>query len=287
MSRALSPVQAVWLAAQREDARLGVRGGLVAARVAGAALWPPQRLVGDQQPLLAHLSPAGGLGLILTKVTVLSLSGRLRTVQKRIEELEEEDEEAIMQIELADVLAPSRHKHELSVWKGFGRNLRIGVLRDLAILTVQRLYELATMRWLVGERMARSIVKNAPRSAVRKAERRSAAAVDPGPAAFMGQVFVSSLKGQLMFWLALFSVNQGVDTYLTLSERKGAGGGDLGEAFPRGQESYARRLALNAARCSGGCVLAAAGAALGSAVKPGIGTMLGITIAPNFIYLLV
>jgi hypothetical protein len=51
-----------------------------------------------------------------------------------------------MQIELADVLAPSRHKHELSVWKGFGRNLRIGVLRDLTILTVQRLYELATMR---------------------------------------------------------------------------------------------------------------------------------------------
>eukprot|EP00514_Thraustochytrium_sp_LLF1b_P008356 CAMPEP_0184530992 /NCGR_PEP_ID=MMETSP0198_2-20121128/13280_1 /TAXON_ID=1112570 /ORGANISM="Thraustochytrium sp., Strain LLF1b" /LENGTH=257 /DNA_ID=CAMNT_0026923261 /DNA_START=1803 /DNA_END=2576 /DNA_ORIENTATION=- len=238
-----------------------------------------QELIGDQQPFFGHFYP-GGLSMILTKVSVLALSGRLRTVQKRIEEMEEEDEEAIMNIELSDVLAPSRHKHELSMWKGFGRNLRLGMIRDLAILSVQRVYEVLSINFIKEESTARAIVKNVPRSAVRKAERYSFSS----SLTYINEVSKTAFKGQIMFWLALFTVNQAVDTYFTFYV---PGGGNEPVGLPPPRETYRHRLILNAARCAGGCVLAAIGAAIGSQIRPGIGTTLGMNIAPQFVFLLV
>jgi len=234
-------------------------------------------LVGDQQPLFGHFSPTG-LGIIVTKVSILALSGRLRTVQKRIEELEEEDEEAVMNIELADVLAPSRHKHEVSIWKGFGRNLRVGVLRDLAIISVQRVLELFAMEFLVDKKMGESLVKNIPRSSVRKWERFR----DRSTLFYMSKVGASAFKGQIMFWLALFSVNGSIDVYYAYQESK-----DGTQLQRQGSETLGRKLLVNALRCSAACALAAVGAAVGSAIKPGIGTTLGLNIAPQFAFILI
>jgi len=232
-------------------------------------------LVGDQLPTFGHFYPAG-ISIVATKVTFITLSARLRVVQKRIEEIEEEDEEAIMQIELADVVAPSRHKHELSIWRGFGKNLRVGVARELAIISTQRAYEHIAMRFFLEDKMSRSIVKNCPRSAARKSTRYKHSSV----LVYASKVLHTTLKSQCTFWFALFSVNQAVDTWLTFrpSEQK--------DMMQR-SETYSRRLLLNALRCMGGCVLAACGAAIGSSIKPGIGTSIGMNMAPQFIFMLV
>mmetsp|Transcript_15665 Transcript_15665/g.25616 ORF Transcript_15665/g.25616 Transcript_15665/m.25616 type:complete len:306 (+) Transcript_15665:619-1536(+) len=247
--------------------------------VMAASLVSPlqDELVGDQQPMFNHFFP-GGLGLIVTKVSIVTLSARLRSVQKRIEEIEEEDEEAIMQIELADVLAPSRHRHELSIWGGFSRNLRVGVLRDLSIISLQRVYELFAIKYFVSEKMAKSLVKNGPRSAIRKNDRMMASSMF----VYMSKVGTMAFKSQIMFWVALFSVNQAMDTWFTYRNAKRS----QAVAFQR-NETYMKRLVLNALRCTGGCVLAAVGAAVGSAIKPGLGTSLGMNIAPQFVYIFI
>mmetsp|Transcript_14992 Transcript_14992/g.29185 ORF Transcript_14992/g.29185 Transcript_14992/m.29185 type:complete len:312 (-) Transcript_14992:1480-2415(-) len=247
---------------------------------------PSEALVGDQQPMFGHLMPTG-LGLIVAKVSILALCARLRTVQKRLEEMEEEDEEAVMNIEVADVLAPSRHKHEVSVWRGFGRNLRIGVLRDVAIVTTQRVYERFAMDFVVDSKMAKSLVKNVPRSSLRKWDRLA----DQGIIVYMSKVGACAFKAQIVFWLALFTVNQAIDTYYTYQEAQTARkkNADVNAAAASAvnlhrNETYMNRLIVNALRCSGACVLAAVGAAIGAALKPGTGTTLGMNIAPQFVY---
>lgn len=240
-----------------------------------SVIWSQQKLIGDQAPLLGHFYPEG-LSFIATKVTVMSLSGRFRSVQKRIEEIEEEDEEAIMQIELSDVLAPSRHKHELSIWKGFGRNLRLGLARDLAIVSVQRIVEIFGMA-LATSKMKKSIVKNIPRSAERKAKRYQSA----GTITLIEKVAMAAFKGQICFWVALFTVNQGIDTWFSYKQAH-----DDNHSLQR-NDTYGRRLVLNFSRCVLGCAFAAIGAAIGTRVKPGIGTTLGLNIAPQFAFILI
>ncbi|GBG32120.1 Hypothetical Protein FCC1311_083452 [Hondaea fermentalgiana] len=279
----------------RQDAVLAPVMALSAAVVAdprplqfGGLPMPSEELLGDQQPMFGHLMPTG-LGLIVAKVSIMSLCGRLRTVQKRLEEMEDEDEEAVMNIEVADVLAPSRHKHEVSVWKGFGRNLRVGVLRDVAIVTTQRIYERLAMEFFVDKKMSKSLVKNVPRSALRKWDRFA----DQSVLLYMQKVGACALKAQVMFWLALFTVNQAIDTYYTYQEAQHARkkGADVNAAATavglHRNETFVNRLILNALRCSGACVLAAVGAAIGSAIKPGTGTTLGMNIAPQFVYVFI
>lgn len=271
------------------DAIKSAAKSVSAASVRSALLQQPfqDELIGDQMPLLAHFFPPT-LGVIVVKASIIGLSGRYGAVQKRLFEMEEEGEDP----DLADVLAPSRHQHELSIWKGFGLKLREGVLRDLAIYSVQRVYEIFALEFVVERKVFKSLVKNIARSSVRKWDRYQSS----GLAMYAGKVGVSAFKGQLLFWLALFTVNQGVDTYYTFFSR-GAGAGASGAPGAGNDavvgvdvhrtETYAKRLVLNALRCATACALAAVGAAVGAAVKPGVGATIGFSIAPQFAFALI
>ena len=83
------------------------------------------------------------------------------------------------------------------------------------------------------------------------------------------------------YWLAVFTVNQVIDTWAAVRSRPNGSAGFV----VRG--SYSRRLALNFVRCGLGLALYAAGAALGSMLHPRHGTNVGIMVAPALVPLLV
>lgn len=109
-----------------------------------------------------------------------------------------------------------------------------------------------------------------PKSAVRKAERY------PSTAVYVKKVAVSSFKSQIITWLAIFTFRASYDAYVTYYVSRPS----YGAIEPR--ETFLKRLGLNALRCGLSCVLAGIGAAVGSCIRPGVGTIIGLYLTPQF-----
>lgn len=116
--------------------------------------WTLRPQVRDQQAFFGHFYP-GALSVTVARVSIMSLSMRLKEMHQQIEELQEEEEDEIL---LEHMFAPSNHRHELSIWKNFGRNMRFGIFRDLSIYTLQRIYELLVTPF-VSAKTLKSLVK--------------------------------------------------------------------------------------------------------------------------------
>ena len=259
----------------------GVSGQRAAAFAASlSTLYLQDDLLPDQQSAFKHLSPKG-LFVSFIRQSVLVLGARMQVVTKCIDELEEDEED---EIQLSDIFSPTKSQHELSVWKNFLPSLKIGMVREALVTSFQRAYELIAIQTLKKE-LASRLVKDVAKSSMRKAMR------------FSGQRMVLSVKvartallGNVTFYLASFTVSQFLDTWETMRSSAAATRRPE-DAIARQQATarrsgYLRRLVNNAFKCTGMCVFAAIGASVGTHVKPGLGTTVGVIFAPNIFLLL-
>ena len=221
----------------------------------------PATLLPDQEPLAAHMSPAN-LSVIAAKSAVITLAQRTSHINRRVEELEARDEFP-EDLDLADVFSPTRAANELNVWNGFLPAVRNLFTRDVCILSALRVYE----HWIgfyAPYKLARSLTKSPQLSALRKAARGMSAPVAAA------KMFSSALKAQVLYWAALFTVSVAHDAYV---DRRSL---DL--------RTFADKVRRQASRCALGCVVAGAGAAIGTLLKPGLGTTIGVLVLPNAVF---
>mmetsp|Transcript_2230 Transcript_2230/g.2969 ORF Transcript_2230/g.2969 Transcript_2230/m.2969 type:complete len:278 (-) Transcript_2230:1759-2592(-) len=177
--------------------------------------WNNRPMVRDQQPFFGHFYPRF-LGKIVLRVCALNICARLREVLRQIDEIEEEDGLEEGRIDPENIYLPSRHRHDLSIWQNFGVNLRFGVFRDLSIITIQRTYELICFNF-VSPKMQKSLVKNLIGSAGRKAKRYSSNLL------IAHKMIPCAIRGQMMYWLAVFTFKEAVDVFETYHKKSSFG----------------------------------------------------------------
>mmetsp|Transcript_8749 Transcript_8749/g.10005 ORF Transcript_8749/g.10005 Transcript_8749/m.10005 type:complete len:306 (+) Transcript_8749:344-1261(+) len=237
-----------------------------ASTLDGIQVWNQGQMVRDQQPYFGHFYPRF-LGKICLRVVAMTLAARLREVMRQIDEIEEEEGLEEGRIDPENIYLPSRHRHDLSIWQNFGVKLRFGVFRDLSIITIQRTYELICFNF-VSPKMKKSLVKNLVASATRKAKRYSSKLV------VANKMIPCAIRGQMMYWLAVFTFREAVDAYETYHKKSSFGIEHNG--------TFLNRLKNNAIQCTIMCLLSGVGAGVGSSVRPGLGTGFGVMIGPFF-----
>ena len=241
-----------------------------------STLYLQDELLPDQTPAFKHLTPKG-LFISFVRQSVLVLGARMQVVTKRIDELEDDEED---ELSLSDIFSPAKHRHEFSMWRGFLPCLKLGMVREALVTTFQRTYELVAIQSLRRE-LASRLVKDIAKSSTRKAARYAAQKMT-----LSIKVARTALLGNVTFYAASFTVSQLIDTWET-AKASVDDDDPAARAFAQAKRSgYLRRLANNAVRCTGMCVFAAFGAAVGTHIKPGLGTTLGVIFAPNVFLLL-
>jgi len=184
-----------------------------------------------------------------------------KVVTKAIEELPEEEVDAI---DIADVFDPRRSNHRLNIWAGMKDKFKAGVARDLTITTTLRAYEHLAV-WALPYKPAHKLVKSVALSAVRKSARTDS------PAKLAMGVFPMAFKSQALYWLAVFSVTLSVDVWHNKPK-------SLLVFLKQARHTLFKGLACT--------TFAALGAAVGTLIRPGIGTQIGLLVAPQFVLIL-
>ena len=219
------------------------------------------------------------LGFLTAKVSAMVFVQRLNQVTAQVQELEK-DQELSDDIELMDILSPVRHKHELNVWKGFLPKVKVGVFFECNVAGVFHLLEYSAKRNF-SPKTARALTKNVAASAVRKSSR--ATFERWSTTELFGSVCRSTFRAQTLYWSALFIVSVAFDAISTLNGG-GIKQGPISSLFiPRYkiEGSFARRTWVMFVDCTRKCILTAVGAAIGTLIRPGLGTTLGMVFFPS------
>ena len=234
-------------------------------------------------PYVAQIRHAAGTLAYLTgKVSAMVFVNRLNFITLQVQEMEK-DQELSDDIELLDIMSPTRSKHELNVWKGFLPKVKLGVFFECNVIGMFQLLE-TLCRKTFTYKTVRSLTKQVNASAVRKSARAAAAGWTSSELA--GKMFSTALRAQTLYWTALFLVSVGFDAMHTLVANSNNGknpSGILALFVPRTkiEGTFWRRTFVNFVDCSKKCVLTAVGAAVGTLVRPGLGTTVGMVFFPS------
>lgn len=220
---------------------------------------PREHLLPDQISLLAHLTPSG-LALTSAKTFWSVFIQRVTAVHKKIDEMPEAE---VDNIDMRDIFYPSRAHHPLNYWTDVWPKFRAGLGRDVAITTTLRLFEHVAV-WALPYKPARQLVKNTWASAVRKSHRFA------GAPRLAGKVFPMALRSQSLYWLATYTVLVLVDAW-----------------HERDWKIFVTNCRKTLFKCAASAVVAACGAVVGTWVKPGPGTQIGVVLAPQLVWVLV
>lgn len=217
------------------------------------------------------------LAYITGKVSAMVFVNRLNLVTMQVQEMEK-DQELSDDIELMDILSPARSQHELNVWRGFLPKVKLGVFFECNVVAVFQMLE-TLVRGNLSRKTARSLTKQVAASAVRKSARATAA--DWSATQLAGKVFQSAFKAQTLYWSALFIVSVAFDAIHTVSGKYSTGALALFVPRAKIEGSFARRTWVYFLDCSKKCVLTAIGAAIGTLIRPGLGTTVGMVFFPS------
>jgi len=218
------------------------------------------------------------LAFLTGKVSAMVFVQRLNQVTLQVQELEK-DKELSDDIEVMDILSPTRHKHELNVWKGFMPRVKIGVFFECNVAGVFHLLERTAVHNL-SSKTARALTKNVASSAIRKSARSTM--YSWSTVELFDRVFSSTFRAQTLYWSALFIVSVAFDAVSTLNGKYN--NGPISSLFvPRYkiEGPFVRRTWMMFVDCTKKCLLTAIGASIGSLIRPGIGTTLGMVFLPS------
>jgi hypothetical protein len=227
-------------------------------------------------------APIKNAGLTLAyltgKVSAMVFVSRLNFITLQVQEMEK-DQELSDDIELLDILSPTRNKHELNVWKGFLPKVKLGVFFECNVIGVFHLLE-TICRKAFSYKTARSLTKQVSASAIRKSARATAEGWTTTELA--GKVLNTTFKAQTLYWSALFIVSVSFDAIQSLNG-KYAQSGMLALFVPRVkiEGTFWKRTWVNFVDCSKKCFLTALGASIGTLIRPGLGTTVGMVFFPS------
>lgn len=229
---------------------------------------------------LSHLkSFLNTLGYVTGKVSATVFVQRLNFVTLQLQEMEREDEISD-ELEIQDILSPTRYQHELSVWKGFVPKVKAGVFFELNVTWTFYLLDDVACRSF-SAKVAKSLTKPVPASAVRKSLRASIQGWSTGQLA--SKVFSTTVRAQSMYWSALFIVSVAFDAISSMNLKSLPTLAALFVPRSKIEGNFLRRSRINFIRCTLGCFLTGVGAALGTLLRPGLGTTVGMIVMPQLV----
>jgi hypothetical protein len=224
------------------------------------------------------------LSYVTGKVSAMVFINRLNFITMQVQEMEKDQGELMAEdIELMDILSPTRSKHELNVWKGFLPKVKVGVFFECNVLGVFHCLEFLARKFL-SPKTAKQLTKQVSASAARKYARATVANWTTTELA--SKVFRTTFKAQTLYWSALFIVSvtfDAINTSFNNNGRTSSSSSNLALFAPRVkiEGSFLRRTWVNFVDCSKKCLLTAVGASLGTLVRPGLGTVMGMMILPS------
>lgn len=220
----------------------------------------------------------GTLGFITLKISAMVFVQRLNQVTLQVQELEK-DQVLSDDIELMDILSPTRHQHELNVWKGFLPRVKVGVFFELNVAGVFQMLEHAA-RSNLSHKTARALTKNVAASAVRKTMK--AKLNQWTISELFAKVCRSTFRAQTLYWSAIFIVSVAFDAISSFNGNYKQGP-IVSLIVPRYrlEGSFLRRTWVIFVDCSKKCLLTAVGASIGTLIRPGLGTTIGMVFFPS------
>lgn len=220
----------------------------------------PKALLPDQASLFSGLQPRM-VGFYSVKVAMLVLTKRLNVVVKKLEVMDEKDEELSDDVDMSMVFSPTKHEHELNIWQGFASHFKTGLGKELSVNSLLRLFEHVIV-FAFDYRVARSMTKNGAYSAIRKVQR------GYGGFTLCAKVFQSTLKSQALSWVSLFVVHTLFDVVFIVVPPPQQKPEDGSNKMYNGK--VLRIVKTNAKSFLVGYVCSAIGATIGTMIKPGM-----------------
>lgn len=232
----------------------------------------------DKVDTYQHVSTAYGKSRLIFNGALYTLLAIKKTLETAIEVDDEEKETElfrklcnpyIVEWTLTNCLGFEKSSGESDIvdfnpWEGFHNNVTYACLIDFSNTQIQRWYEELALKYMTSQTCDK-LIKSVSNSAIRKAERFGSFTA----ATFM---FQTTVKAQFLPCSAQFTVSQLVYFYYGKSDEKFSIVRYLGRDLPK---ELIKRIGVR-------LVVMGAGAAIGTAVKPGTGTTIAL-LATDFL----
>lgn len=229
----------------------------------------------DQQAFSVHFRPKA---LLKTGVKSVVLCGLLVAVQYVEEELNEEDEEDDDQVSTTS----QPLKGDVENYNDFVLKVSVHFIKTISITTTQRTLETLTLRF-TSARFAGKLMKNVSKSALRKSARYGSS----WKAACL--MLKTGARSNMLAHFAIFLVEEAHQIYRVIKAMMDAKKAKNEHERIASEDAIQlwNATRLNLIRCAASIVAGSMGAAVGTLIKPGKGTLYGALIGDSLAYMAV
>ncbi|PKI77504.1 uncharacterized protein LOC116215243 [Punica granatum] len=170
-----------------------------------------------------------------------------------------------------DFLQDTQEEQHVDLVVPFKKSVK-QIIRETTVVTTRRVLERLAVIY-VSQRMAWKLLKDVPKSAIRKSQRRLPSLV------YMWRVSRTTFRGHLLGVAASWIVQVGIDTYRFLSSIFSPSS-ELEEVEPSKQAKIlGKKVFGTTIRCGASLVFASVGAGLGAAIlRPSLGQWIGCAV---------